>query len=682
MSFKLAFKNIRKSIKDYSIYFFTLVVAVAIFYVFNSLDSQESMLQMSKSKMDIIKTLVDVLGYLSIFISVVLGFLIIYSNNFLIKRRKKEFGLYLTLGMSKRKVSTILLIETLLVGIISLVIGLILGIGLSQILSILTAKLFEVDMSKFQFVFSSYSLMKTIIYFGIIYLLVMVFNVISISRYKLIDLLMAGRKNEKIKFRNKFIIIISFILSVGLLSYAYYLLFNDAILNFNNKKFIYMIASGSLGTLLLFFSASGFFLKLSQLNKKFYYKNLNMFILKQVNNKVNTTVISNTVISLMLLLTIGILSSSISLVNAFNTAISKNNMTDFSITEHRMDCKEGDITYCYDKAIDDKLKDIPNKDYFKDNVNNYVYYSIYDIQNINPKVLIYDKSMKDLKKEYGENVNFDGTLDIISESSYNKILNLYGKEKIDIKENEYLLTSNLDAITKFYKSFYSNSGSINIKDKKLTPATEKIVDISLLNSSGGSNVGTIVVDDSIISILNNKYGVIIGNYNGKDKEKIEEQLLTNLNNENNNQNNNQNNYELLTKINMETSSIGIKAIFTFVGLYLGIVFAISSATILAIGQLSESTDNKDRYRVLRQLGADNKMIKRALFSQIAIAFGFPLIVAIIHSIFGLKEINNIIKILGSIDLTSNIILTSSFIVILFGGYFLATYIFSKNIIKE
>jgi putative ABC transport system permease protein len=338
--------------------------------------------------------------------------------------------------------------------------------------------------------------------------------------------------------------------------------------------------------LLLFFSAAGFFLKISQLNKKFYYKNLNMFILKQVNNKVNTTVLSNTVISLMLLLTIGILSSSISLVSVFNSAITKNNMTDFSITEHQMICNKGDITYCYDKVINDKIKDIPNKEYFKDSVDSYVYYSIFDIDTINAKSLIDDKSMKELKEEYGNQVNFEGTIDIISESSYNEILKLYGKNTVDIKENEYLLTSNLEAISKYYKSFYENNGSIKIKDKSLTPSTKEIVDISLLNSSGGSNVGTIVVDDSIVSILNNKYGVIIGNYKGKDKENIEEKLKANLEKDSNENNN----YNMLTKINMEVSSIGIKAIFTFVGLYLGIVFAISSATILAIGQLSESAD--------------------------------------------------------------------------------------------
>ena len=211
MLFNLSLKNIKKSLKDYSIYFFTLVIAVAIFYVFNSLDAQESMIIMNESEHETIQSITQVLGYVSVFVSIILGFLIIYSNNFLIKRRKKEIGLYLTLGMSKRKVSQILVFETLLVGLISLVVGLLIGVFLSQGLSVVTAKMFEADLSTYKFIFSSQALYKTILYFGIIFLLVMIFNVITLSKYKLIDLLTAGKKNEKVKFRNKYVLIISFI---------------------------------------------------------------------------------------------------------------------------------------------------------------------------------------------------------------------------------------------------------------------------------------------------------------------------------------------------------------------------------------------------------------------------------------------------------------------------------------
>src|SRR5574344_606506 len=203
MLFSLAFGNIKKSLKDYSIYFFTLVVAVSIFYIFNSVDSQNSMLIMSESKYEIVNTLVYLLHYVSLFISIVLGFLIVYANNFLIKRRKKEFGLYLTLGMSKKKVTLILIVETILVGLISLGVGLLIGLFLSQLFSLLTIKMFDADLSKYQFIFSLTALKQTIIDFAIIYLLVILFDSISITRFKLVDLIMAQHKNEKIRVRSE-----------------------------------------------------------------------------------------------------------------------------------------------------------------------------------------------------------------------------------------------------------------------------------------------------------------------------------------------------------------------------------------------------------------------------------------------------------------------------------------------
>ena len=202
MYFKLAIRNLKKSLKDYTIYFLTLVFGVCIFYTFNSIQSQSIMMELSDVKANMFEVTSDIIGIASVFISFILGFLIVYANNYLIKRRKKEFGIYMTLGMDNRKISTIIFIETMLVGIISLVIGLIFGVLLSQGISILTANLFEVNITKFQFVFSKKAFLKTIQNFGIIYLVVLVFNSINIRCVKLIDLLNASKKNEKLKVKN------------------------------------------------------------------------------------------------------------------------------------------------------------------------------------------------------------------------------------------------------------------------------------------------------------------------------------------------------------------------------------------------------------------------------------------------------------------------------------------------
>lgn len=670
MLFNLSVKNIKKSIKDYSIYFFTLVIAVSIFYIFNSMDAQESMLIMNETKHQMVENLVSILSYISIFVSIVLGFLIIYSNNFLIKRRKKEIGLYLTLGMSKRKVSTILVIETLIVGIISLAVGLLLGVFLSQGLSIVTAKMFEADLSAYKFIFSGYALYKTVLYFGIIFFLVMIFNVIALSRYKLIDLLNAGKQNEKVKFRNKYIVTLSFILSLALMGYAYYLLFDDVLFMMSKKTLIMMIC-GALGTLLFFFSLSGFALGVTKKVKGVYYKGLNMFNLKQINSKINTSVISTTVITLMLLLTIGILASSISLASVFNRGIEENNQADFTLySNFAVYEKTGIKNHKVDINKVEKDKD------FSKYVKDYVRYDIYNNKDLNIETLMNEESIKLLHKQYGNNIETKNPVKLMKESTYHELMNLFGKSSIDIASNEYLELVNIDVVINFYSPAYKQSNTIKINGKTLKPGSKKIINTAIENCNSTGNDGVIVVSDEILQKDSPTETVLIGNYINKNKQQAEKDLKKHLENKEIPE------ILLKTKIDMEAASVNIKVLMTFVGLYLGIIFAISSVTILAIGELSSSSDNKERYKVLKQLGADNKMINKALFIQIFITFMLPLAVALFHAFFGLKEINSILKAIGNINISTSIILTTIFIAIVYGGYFIATYLCSKTIIKD
>lgn len=673
MLFSLAIKNIKKSIKDYSIYFFTLIVAVAIFYTFNSLDGQQAMNILSGNKADVIRVLIEMLNYISIFISIILGFLIVYSNSFLLKRRKKEFGLYLTLGMSKRNVSTVLVLETMLVGILSLGVGLLLGVLLSQVFSIFTIKIFELNMSNFNFVFSINALLKTILYFVIIFILVMIFNVITLSKNKIINLLSANKKNEKVLFRNKYVVFISFIISAILLYYAYSLLFNGAMFSMESDLII-MLVTGLIGTFFLFFSLSGFFLRIVQSNKKFYYKNLNMFITKQINSNANKTVFSTTIICIMLLLTIGILSGSVSLVSVMNDDMDSNNRTDITLKKYISDYSELSEEYYMNKEYY-TVNDIANSDFFKNYIKEYAIYYLYQDESITMKKLVDKKTMDDMIKEYGKEVSFDTYIDIMSESDYNEILKLYNMSQIDIGKNEYLLTTNMSKTIDFYKTNYENGNSITINNRKLVPYSKEIFNITFANYSTSSNFGTIIVDDSNIINLQTYSNVLIGNYvKTKDVERLEDEFTKKCSE--------YGALEYTSKLDMHNSGINTKALVTFISLYLGIIFAISSATVLAIKQLSESNDNKERYLILKQIGADEKMINKSLFTQIAIAFLSPLLVAIIHAYFGLGELNGMIELLGDMDLSKSILLTALFIIIIYGGYFMATYLYSKNIIKE
>lgn len=143
-----------RSMKEYAVYFITLIFSIALFYTFNSINDQKVLLNLDSNWENAFKTITIFMEIASVFVVFILAFLILYSNNYLIRRRKKELGIYLTLGMENGGVAKILFFETFILGAVSLALGLILGVFVSQVLSIFTANLFEIEMTSFTFVFS------------------------------------------------------------------------------------------------------------------------------------------------------------------------------------------------------------------------------------------------------------------------------------------------------------------------------------------------------------------------------------------------------------------------------------------------------------------------------------------------------------------------------------------------
>ena len=682
MLFKLSIKNIQKSIKDYAIYFLTLVLGVAIFYVFNSIESQTVMMKVSSNTLEIINLMNQLLSSVSVFISFILGFLIIYASRFLIKRRNKEFGIYLTLGMSKRKISLILFFETLIIGILSLGVGLLIGFFLSELMSLLVANLFEADMTNFRFIFSSSAALKCLIYFGIMYLIVMIFNTISVSKCKLIDLINSSKKTEKIKLKNPILCVIIFIIACVMLIYSYYSVTH----NFNSigdsNKIYVSIILGALSTFLIFWSLSGLILKIVMNMKGLYYKGLNSFTLRQVSSKINTTVFSSTIICLMLFITICFLSSCLSIKNSLTGNIDELSKVDVEIIKDRNVTDDFIKDYeLNDEIIADTKIDILetlknnniDKNNFKDMLIVYYYKTNLTLQD----------TLGDAYEEVKEKfplMNFFVKENIMSISDYNKVAKLYGNKTYTLKENEYIVIADYNSMIDIRNKALNKNSKVTVNDNVLTPKYSEckygFVDVGAQHL----NSGIIVVPDNVVNENMPKKEILLANYNANTK--VEKQKINSLINNLENTYNKTNLVSYNTKIDMLESSIGLGALVTFIGLYLGIIFLISSAAILALKELSESTDNKERYKMIRKLGADEKMINKALFNQIFIFFMIPLLLAIVHSIFGIKFAKKILGTMGISGLTSSITMTFIFLVLIYGGYFLLTYFASKNIIRE
>lgn len=674
---KLSIKNITKSMKDYAIYFFTLILGVAIFYVFNAIDSQTVMLKASGRTYEIIKLMTSILSAISVFVSFILGFLIIYASRFLIKRRNKEFAIYLTLGMSKRKISLILFFETLLIGLISLIIGLGLGVVLSQLMSILVANMFEADMTKFQFIFSQSACLKTLIYFGIMYLIVIIFNTIIINKYKLIDLLSSSKKSEKVKLKNPYVCIVIFIISVIVLGLAYYLV-TDGFEKLTTEDLILIpIIMGIVSTFTLFWSMSGLILKLVMSLKNIYYKGLNSFIVRQISSKINTMVFSMTIICLMLFVTICVLSSSLSLKNSMTKNLKELVPMDIEFTKP-VNIEEGngfseievnDSKISIEKTLEN-LNLNPEEE-FKDTLS----FNIYEDESIILKSLLIN-SLDEIYKEYPF-LLYNQTIDLMKLSDYNALAEKFNLEKYNLKENEYIVIVNYDYMASIINTGLKNNPELLLNNETYHSKYKKCQDGFYELNSSRSNTGFIVLPDKALENHTSIAEFLVANYKN-DKEKTEDKIDEVLSN-------NYNKTTWLTynsKIDIANASVGLGALVTFVGLYLGIIFLISSAAILALKELSESTDNKERYNMLRKIGASEEMLNSALFKQIGIFFATPLLLAIIHSIFGIKFANFLLESMGTKGLLLSNIMTAIFLVTIYGGYFILTYLCSKNIISK
>ena len=685
---KLSLKNIKKSIKDYAIYFFTLILGVAIFYVFNALESQTVLMDVSSSTKEIIKLMMTMLSSVSIFVSFILGFLIIYASRFLMKRRNKEFGVYLTLGMSKRKISMILFFETLFIGFLSLIVGLGLGVILSQFMSIFVANMFEADLTKFTFVFSSSACTKTIIYFSIMYLIVMIFNTFSISKCKLIDLLQGAKKSETIKLKNPILCILIFIISCIILGRAYYIVAFDTLSLQYAKDIIKPILMGVVSTFFIFWSFSGLILRITQSSKKFYYKGLNSFTLRQFSSKINTTVFSTTIICLMLFVTICLLSSCLTIKNSMNANIKELAPVDVMFTTNMNMDKYYDNFRSYgwnDNQIKNShyttkemfsLFDFDITKYLRD----YIEVNTYATPDLTMNHTLGSK-LNQIRTSFPF-LQYDTMESIMKISDYNKVARFYGNEEYSLNSNEYMIVADFKSMIEVRNIALENHETINLFGHTLKPKYDSCQDGFVEMSSNHINTGIIIVPDNVIDedyLIQNH---LIGNYKTQDKNEI-----TEIENNINTLVKDPKSKEYLlpsgsTKLSIKEATVGLTAMVTFIGLYLGIIFLISSAAILGLKELSESSDNKERFRMLRKIGTDEKMINKALFRQIGIFFMLPLILALIHSVFGIKFAMVILEVFGDEQLLLSIIMTSVFIVFIYGGYFLITYYCSKNIIKE
>lgn len=665
MLFSLSVKNFKKSIRDYSIYFFTMILGIAVFYIFNAIETQTAMMEVTKTKAAIIDMMNGVMDGVSIFVSFILGYLIVYASRFMLKKRKMEFGVYMTLGMSRVKIAGILWMETIWMGVISLVAGLLAGMGISQFMSLMVSHLFQADVSRFVFVISWKAVVKSILYFLIIYTVVMILNTIAISRTKLIDFMTASRKKEKNLLKNPVVSVVIFLLAWGILGYAYYNVTAGAENLESEFQVLAQVLLGIVGTILVFWSFAGFFMWILGKMPKIYYKKINSFVFGELSNKLNSTVISCSVICLLMFMTICILFSAFARKDFKEAEAKKLAPVDISMVKDLGDGKT------IEKVMEEK--NISRKD-FQDTLN----FITYELPEVTQGNIVGDAVDRE---RFGE-AYLNQQIELLSVSTYNQAAEKYHLPTYELEENQYLIIADMEGAVGIFNMGLKENPELSIKGKTYYPKEKTCQDGFLMMNYDPQNMGFILVPDSVkFTEAEQKKNYFIADY-AKDtkafREEMDEKFFERLNGEKSDEFS----VYFTTQSSVYDDSIGSSAMYIFLGLYLGICFLISGSAVLSLKMLSDAADSKEKYRILQKLGCDQKQICRGLRKQNGMVFLLPVILAAVHSVFGIQVCMEMLSIYETKGTAPALVLTMILIGMIYGGYYLVSQFGCEKIVRE
>lgn len=724
---KLAWGNVRRAGRDYLVYLLTLTLGVTVFYAFNTISMQVDIAGIDEE--GLAQVMGSMLGDLTYFLAGVMAFLMVYANNLIMKRRKKEFGLYQVLGMGRGRVATIMALETVIVSVVAFVAGIVLGVGLSQLMTFFTASLFKTQIANFHFFFSVHAFNLTLACMLVMFVLTLLLNLRAVRRTKLIELMGAERRNESIKTRNPWIAIAIFAVGVVLVGVAYYRLLRDGFpltatdskLQEAMNQFGITTAMVTVGTFALFWGLSGMLIKLLQSLRGVYWRGLNMFTVRQLAAKVNTVCFSMGVIAMLLFLAITSVTCGMSIANVMNENLERYNPVDVSQTyvyytpdtldyykgyKGYVNPSEADRMVLADTTVDlypawhGKGKSADNNDEtgkkvdIADVAGEHVQidsYLSYPFGGSNPSVTPSEmcKIMGEkLPKAFGGSNADTMGLFVTPASQYNKLRQMMGKKPVHIGHDQYLLTCDMGGeLVDLYTKYMAGGHALTLGGHTLKPATDKPDEdtAAIANSAMGSNGGTVVVADELLSQLNLQpysSSLLVNYKQGMDTTEADESIkYTVLDN-------------LLvdgkepgswgifiTRSEMYTQAAQMNGLISYLAIYIGFVLVVACAVILSIQQLSNVADGSRSYRVLAQIGCDDRQIRHSVMAQQAVFFLFPLAVGLAHSFVALKVIIELVSIFGNMSIGGTVGLTCAIFLAAYGGYFLVTYLMSTGMVQ-
>lgn len=648
---KFALNNLVKNKRFILPYIFSAIFTIASFYILTSLSLGSNLDKLPQG----ISATKQVLSLGVIVIAIFSAIFLFYTYSFLIKRRVREFGLYSVLGMTKKQIARILILETIFIGVLTLVFGLAFGLLFDKLMLLVLLKLFTAGVS-FGFVITPIAVFLTILLFGGIFFLLLIYTVIKISRLKIVALLKEENNGER-EPKARFILAI---LGLGLTGYGYYLA--QTIQNPIKAITMFFVAVLAVifGTYLIFMAVSITVLKLMKNNKTFYYKPKNFISVSGLlyRMKRNAVGLANIcILSTMVLVTMGTTSALYAgSEEAYNTRFPR----DIIVSGYRS--TEGKLTEI-EKNVKKATQDagVEAKDLVSYNMLNVV-------GRLNGTEISY---------ETGNVGSLDKlrTVVVIELKDYNKV----SKEQKTLNTGEALLF--IDKKGKYEANEITVQG-VNLKIK------EKLTDFpGALGTAAANAFDTyyVVVKDNtdvkkIESALKKKLNMSdeegeVYNYVGfniSDKTK-EAKVIENFK-----QLEKEGNINIEGKAENETNFKGFYASFLFIGVFISMIFVVSQVVIMYYKQISEGYEDKGKFGIMRKVGLTDRQIKQSIRSQVLMIFFAPLAIATLHTVVAYPFIEKILKLFLATD--NNVFLIALAVTIaVFGVFYLIVYLITSRI---
>lgn len=586
--------------------------------------------------------------------------------------------------------------------------GLLVGVLLSQVLVFVTAALFHDQITAFSFTFSVHALVVTLACFGVIFLVMLLLNLRTLSRVKLIDLMGADRTNEDVKLRSLPVAVLLFVVGCVLIGWSYWRLWHDGFplsdtTGEGRVQFLITTLMVVAGTFLFFYAFSGFMLILVQRLKGVYWRGLNMFTLRQLNARINTTSLSMALIAMILFLAITSVTGGMSICTTLNNNIKDHTPSDASINMVFFGDSAAARTVDWNKerAIAEGDLDfvalMAEAGYDLNTIGEAVQLTEYDASSATANVD--DLRLGTLCEALGVampagmsgSISDSSGLAVVSAGQFNAYRAFLGLEPIEVGSNGYLITNDMgNVLDCVYDAMIDQRYPIQIAGVTLTPATDSMIrdlSASLSVSSMGSNSGMLVVPDEVAqacapfaSFVNVRYEVPV-----EEGDAFIENLYHNFDSTHVFTQGGKQVAFLSTSITATgnwAQMAGLTGIISYIAIYIGFVLVIACAAILAIQQLSSTSDSQGRYRLLSELGAPTRLIYRSLLEQTLVYFLFPLLVGAAHSLVALHVVIQLVALFGHIDIAQSSIMTAALFVGVYGGYMLVTYRVSRGIVRS